>query len=963
MVSPVFAGRKTELAALASAFDAAADGRPGTVLVGAEAGGGKSRLASEFAENVRRRALVLAGGCVDLSAVGPPYAPFTAVLRELLHQRGGAELTALLPADSARELAWLLPEFGAPPAGVDPDMARARLFGVLLALLGQLAGQQPLVLVVEDMHWADRSTRDLLAFLVRNLRHAAVLVVVTFRSDELHRTHPLRPLLAQLGRMDGVTRLELPRLSRQEVAVQLEGILGRPPEPEVADAVHERGNGIPLFTEALVNSDGTISREVPRSLQDLLLGAVKELPEQTQQVLRSAAVAGARVGHALLAAVTGLDDVALTALLRPAVAANVIVADADGYVFRHELIRAAVREDVLPGEHAQAHRAFAEALEAEPLLSTDGRVSAELATHWRGSHEDERALAAAWRAAADAEADAAYPEQLQMLELVLELWERVPGAGRITGTDHAAVVELAAGAARWAGEPDRGLSLVAGALGQLGEAEDAERRASLLLRRAALRQQRLLPGREEDLRAALRLADRPTRLRAEILSQLCAMLAMQHRHEEAERLAAELRDLAGQLGDQEYQAEAQITLADLGIHQGRDTIAALQSAREMARRIGSGRLEIRGYTVLAYALEGQGDHERAIQTGHEGLARIKQLGLADQAAAPIVANLARSLMSVGRWDEALETIESLGLNPAPFGRTYLLLLSGQIALARGDQQSAARMVHELRSRPAGALAASHVALPLAQLELECLLADGDFAGALRMADKVRELGVDDDPRYLWPLLATAMRACADIRLPSDGSDPAELRETLELQAAKLARHGPVERAHALVFAAEASRARGHSDLPAWDAAAAAWEDLGQPYPLAYALLRVASADAEGGDRDPAASRLQRAAELASQLGARPLLQQITQLARRARIELTTGTGRAATQAPYGLTGRELEVLRLVAAGYGNPKIAAELFISPKTASVHVSNILGKLGVTSRGQAAAAARRLHLFDPP
>ena len=337
-----------------------------------------------------------------------------------------------------------------------------------------------------------------------------------------------------------------------------------------------------------------------------------------------------------------------------------------------------------------------------------------------------------------------------------------------------------------------------------------------------------------------------------------------------------------------------------------------------------------------------------------------------QAAAPIVANLARSLMSVGRWDEALEIIESLGLNPAPFGRTYLLLLSGQIAVARGDQQSAARMVHELRSRPAGALAASHVALPLAQLEIEFLLADGDFAGALRMADKVCELGVDDDPRYLWPLLATAMRACADIRpasLPSDGSDPAELRETLELQAAKLARHGPVEQAHALVFAAEASRARGHPDLPAWDAAAAAWEDLGQPYPLAYALLRAARADAEGGDRDPAASRLQRAAELASQLGARPLLQQITQLARRARIELTTGTGRAATQAPYGLTGRELEVLRLVAAGCGNPEIAAELFISPKTASVHVSNILGKLGVTSRGQAAAAAHRLHLFDPP
>jgi len=210
-----------------------------------------------------------------------------------------------------------------------------------------------------------------------------------------------------------------------------------------------------------------------------------------------------------------------------------------------------------------------------------------------------------------------------------------------------------------------------------------------------------------------------------------------------------------------------------------------------------------------------------------------------------------------------------------------------------------------------------------------------------------------------------MLACAQatsVHLPPGADTPADLRPDLELAAANLARPGPVEQAHSAAFAAEAARAAGRPDQAAWDAAADAWDSLGQPYPLAYALLRAAAAALSVRNRDAAAIRLQRAAELAGQLRARPLLQQITRLARRARIEITGGA-HATPTATFGLTGRELEVLRLVAAGRGNRDIAAELFISPKTASVHVSNILGKLGVASRGEAAAAAHRLHLFDPP
>ena len=256
-----------------------------------------------------------------------------------------------------------------------------------------------MVFVIEDVHWADRATSDLLSFLARNLRDTAVLLVVTFRSDDLHRDHPLRQLLAGLERIDTVSHLDLPRLSRDQVAAQVAGILGRQPAPSIVNAIYARGGGNPLFTEALLNPDGTTSLDLPWTLRELLLTAVKDLPEQAQQLLRTAAVGGHRLGHAMLAAVTGLDDVALTAGLRPAVAANVLVADADGYAFRHELIREAVLADLLPGERAQAHRRLRRDAAGCPSLSPEGTGAVQVARHWLGAREIERAMTAAWRAA------------------------------------------------------------------------------------------------------------------------------------------------------------------------------------------------------------------------------------------------------------------------------------------------------------------------------------------------------------------------------------------------------------------------------------------------------------------------------------------------------------------------------------------------------------------------------------
>jgi DNA-binding NarL/FixJ family response regulator/tetratricopeptide (TPR) repeat protein len=966
---PVLVGRDQQMAALDAAFAGVRQGGPTAVLLGGEAGVGKSRLVSEFGQAAEAAgACVLTGGCLELGTDGLPFAPFTAILRELVHEVGADAVASMLPSRTTRGLARLLPELGEPDTAGDPGEARARLFEEVLSTLDHLGRHSTVVLVIEDAHWADRSSRDLLTFLIGNQRAiSGLLIVVTFRSDELHRTHPLRPMLAALDRIDWVERIELPRLTRRDTAELAAGILGHRLAGDLADALYHRSEGNPLFVEALLGCDGELTCELSESLRDLLLDGVRRLPEDTQEVLRVASAGGETTGHALLAAVTGLDDAALTSALRPAVTANVLRAQPGGYAFRHELIREAVHDDLLPGEHGRLHSRFAEAIDADPSLVPPGRAAIEMAHHWHSAHDSVWALIGAWQAAAQAGRAVAAAERLALLARVLELWDQVPDAAEQIGADHARVLEEAVCAAADAAEFERGIALASSALKELDASASPVRVAQLLENRG---QFKLNLGRKDyldDFSAALEIApaDVPSvRIPILLAAARCVPVMAMERSYAEEALA-----LARESGDEANEANALLSLAMF--HAGAGQQAAADSgpveligqARIMAERAGAYGLVVKAAINASHLLEGAGQHELAVQAAHRGLAGQDEYYIGPTSRSLLVLNQVEPLFALGRWDEAAEVADGardFQFTSLPLRRSMLAVFMGRIALARGDVRAAAEAAATAAELLRGSPYDDQHQLPLGLLEISLRLATDGPAGALETASRViegHELS-GGSPRYAWPLVAGAASICLvaarDERLRAGATALADRLRTI---AEKLETSGPAQQASRATFAAADAQVSGGSSaevLEAWDQAAAAWAAVSEPYPRAQALRHAAEAALAGGDRDGAAERLRQAAAVATALGADPLIRELSLLARRGRI--------AAEAGDHGLTGRELEVLRLVAAGRSNRDIANELFISPKTASVHVSNILGKLGAASRGEAAAQAHALRLLDP-
>lgn len=959
-----FVGRAAELEELRGALTRVRAGEPAMVLLGGEAGGGKTRLITEFTRDIRSR--VLYGECLELGPDGLPYAPFAAMLRELVRELGVERTRSLVPG-GLDELSRLLPGLGEPPpAG---EQSRARLYEQLLTLFERVSEDQPLVLVVEDAHWADQSTRDLIVFLARNLTTGRVLLMLSYRSDELHRTHPLRPVLAGLARDRRTTRVEIPAFTRAEVAELATAMLGHETTLQFVDDLYERSAGNPLFVETLVDCGDDGCHGLPESLRDLILAQIFRLPEATQEVLRTVAGSPGHVGHALLARVSMLDDTTLTDSLRPAVAANVLVPSGDGYVFRHALIREAIHGESLPGEHPRLHERYAEAIEAEPELVPGPRAAAELAHHWNAAQVRDKALVAAWRAAELARERLAYAEQLRMLERVIDLWDHVPSAESLIGADAVRPLELAAEAARVGADYPRAVTLATAALRRIDTRSERERAAMLLETRARSLVHEWSDKSIDDLRQAAALLDESVApaTSARVLSALAQYLWLQPGDPEAETYAKEALRLARLADDPASEAQALITYAGIvGERPGSlaEARADLGRARELARRAGQHDPLLRAVVNESHVLESVGEHEAAVEVARTGIELAAELGLARSQGTFLTLNLAESLISLGRWTEADDVLDAaMALIPPPDHRGLLAIYKGQLAADRGDLTVAREALNVTRAIRGDQYFRAQERLPQLRLLLTLALQQGEPRPALDETLRgLSDARSQRTPRYSWPLVVLAARAIRTLNSAAPETAPAAVAYAdLSAMVDGLNVRGPVETAYELTWGAETLLIDGDDSaaLPAWETAHRAWSALNRPYERAMASAAIMDLALRLSDRDLAERHLREAAPITERLGARPLRRELDELARRGRLSPTGEPAPAPTG--LGLTPREREVLALVAAGRSNRQIAAELFISVKTASVHVSNILGKLGAASRGEAAAAAHRLHLLD--
>src|SRR5215207_7566947 len=659
VASPTFVGRVEELQTLEAARVRAADGDPAVVLVGGYAGVGKTRLVAELTSRTADGARVLVGGCVPVGDGALPYAPIVEALRALLGDVGVGAVRELV-GPSWPELARLLPALGEPQAGGGPpdQAAQARLFELLLGMLGRLGEETPLVLVVEDLHWADRSTRDLLAFLVRNLRRERVLLAVTYRSDETGRAR-LGPFLAELDRAGPVDRIELPRFQRREVAAQLTAILGAAPADDLVDATFARSQGNPFFTEELLEAVRAGSRELPTTLRDLLLGRIEGLPEPARHVLRVAAVAGRPLSHRLLAAVAGLDEPRLNGALRAAVDHQLLVTrpGEDGYGFRHALLQEVVYADLLPGERARLHAALAAALTAQPGWAggTSATVAAELAYHWEAAGDLERALPAVVQAASAAERSVALAEAHRHYERALQLWDRVPRAAELVPVDQTTLLEWAAEAAHLVEADLRAVERVRAALAGVDPASDPVR-AGLLHERLGrylwlTLDEAALPAYKEAVRL---VPSEPESVeRARVLVGYAQILGLLGRDEESQQAAQAALATARRVGARREEGRA------LGLLDGEpgafgEVEGTLANLLE-ARRIADEQADVDGLgwacLQLAWVSEEAGRLEEALAFALEGAEASRRLGspgwhdgLQDTAAS--------MEFRLGRWDQA-----------------------------------------------------------------------------------------------------------------------------------------------------------------------------------------------------------------------------------------------------------------------------------------------------------------------
>ena len=974
-------GRDRELARLRAVLDDAAAGRAVAALIGGDAGVGKSRLVSEVTTLAADAGfIVLCGQCAEIGD-SVPYLPFADAIRTAPPEVEAAVKTRPV-------LARLLPDGG---DGLGPEsdsggLTRQQMFGAVLGLLSELSARAPVLLVLEDLHWADASTRDLLAFLLRMLHRERVAVIGTYRTDDLYRRHPLRPLVADLVRLPSVQSVELGPLAPAALA-ELLGALDTAPGRLSAATINRivaSAEGNAYYAEELLAALAAAPGHqrspagepvLPSGLAALLLSRVERVPDAAQQVLRAAAVAGRRADDALVRAASGLPGTAYDEAVRDAVAHQLLVPDgADGYTFRHALLREAVYNDLLPGERTRLHAQLA------TLLADVPGAAAELAHHSLASHDIRGAFAASARAGDEARRLGAPTEAHRHYDQALALWDRVDDAGAVAGMSRGRLGLASATAAGAAGDVPRAVHLLrrirAALAGPAGDADPelrsrvGERLAFYLLETDSWAE--ALPVAAATVEQTVP-SDPPAAYQARAMVTYATTL-MVAGDIAAARTWAERARAAGDAGARWVAADALVTLGLLSARDG-DTDAAIGLfAEAFEQAAGTRMLEVELRATFYLALEHQtaGDLATAARIAEEGVRRAQEEGLG---LAPYGLDLRhlhyQARFLAGEWDYAQRLADEFPVRVTSIPEALLSAMALFVDVARGNPA-----VDERRAWLEPFWGDGFVRYLAGGLLAEQALWRGDTDQTLRQADAAIRSGEwpAENPSALRPaaiaLTARADRARAARATGDDATAAAELaaaRELLDL--ARLGARYP-ERPQTVLGAegrgwlalaeAEFERAAGRDTPQAWETVLSAFGPQ-YVYETARTQWRLAAALAEAGRPDEAGTAWRAAAATAARLGAAPLGAALDALARRLRLDVG-GPGDPAARPPGGayltdaLTEREREVLVLLARGLSNRKIAEELVISPKTASVHVSNILAKLEVANRTEAAAVAVR-------
>ncbi|QDE33583.1 hypothetical protein FIV50_01470 [Microbacterium foliorum] len=932
-------GREAEIAVMRGLFDRVVEGVPLAALVEGEAGIGKSRLLREFGAEVVNRADVHVGWCLDLGASRTPFGPITGILRSIVTRMGADRVREELGV-GVEALGMLLPALNPTERSQSsPD----RLRDAIAALIEAAAEHAPQVLVVEDLHWADESTLALLSFLLRTLTHGRILLLLTCRSDDVRRGDAVSRFIGEATRARLLERVTVERLEISAVRQLAESITGQPLSDVALERIQDRAEGVPFFVEELA---GCSSGPLPGSLRDLLLARFDRLNDDARRVVQVVSGAERPLTHPLVTQLAGLPEVRLDEAIREATLSGILVVADDDYRFRHALLREAVHDDLLPGERARLHRAYAEALE-ENCDDSDTADSAALAYHWQLAQDDRRALAAAVAAMFDAKSRFAFASAARFGELALDLWIQVPDAESVVGLDRLEMLRTLGSVLRNAGDGERALAVVNLALDEVDpDAVDPRMHARLLRDKAYYMMHLGRSGPIQLLQQSLEILERQVdddRLRASVLNQLASRYMIAGRLDEAIALATEAGTRAVRAG-----AEGEASIAANVRGGARAHLGDLEAGHReyaVALRLAHGASPEMRYRVNYSDLLGLlGRYRDAVSVAEDGLARARAFGVERTTGAIMAQNMAVPLLELGE----IERVEGLlarerAQRTLRISHMYSTMTRVRVLSWRGRHDEAAEILREWHpafeetGRVERQIWYDEVMMRVAVAE-----GRGDLAGAL---DEIRAMLADEGPVFLHQrrLLLEAGWLIAELR--AAGVDVAEASD--EVRAAWLA---------------QPEQLLGDAWWSILDAllvpsgpALRAAVDLADSddVPVTFRVttrLELARLLVGAGERAEAAAVLGHALHEAERLGHVPLVRIVSGFSAAAGLSAASGIVTGAADADP-LTARERQVLDLIAEGLSNRQIGERLFISVKTVSVHVSAVLRKLGVSTRTEAA------------